>query len=206
MSIRPAAPEPSSCYSSDIVPTRTHRAVGFSGHMTDSPTRESPRFPESRVPEVRARVRAALENQGLLHGVCSGARGGDMLFARAVLELGGRVTLLLPFPPAAFKQTSVGHGWDDEFDQVVRHPSVELRPPLLPQLPATSDEQNEAFERCNAWIVETLETLAQREHDADPMLLVVYHSAGTDQAGGTADAIRRWQALGHRVVVIDPLA
>jgi hypothetical protein len=187
------------------VPTRAHRLVGFSGHMTDSPSRASPRFPESRVSEVRARVRAALEHQGLLHGVCSGARGGDMLFARAVLDLGGRLTLLLPFPPDAFKRTSVGQGWDDEFDHVMRHPRVEIRTPLLPQLPATSDEQNEAFERCNAWIVDTLETLAQSEHDSDPMLLVVYHSTRTDRAGGTADAIRRWKELGHPVVIIDPL-
>jgi hypothetical protein len=186
--------------------TRAHRLVGFSGHMTDSPSRASPRFPESRVPEVRARVRAALEHHGLVHGVCSGARGGDVLFACEVLDLGGTITLLLPFPPDAFKQTSVGHGWDDQFDQVVRHPRTEIRTPLWPQLPATREEQNEAFERCNAWIVETLETLAKQQPDADPMLLVVYHDTGQDEAGGTADAIRRWKALGQRVEIIDPLA
>jgi hypothetical protein len=158
------------------------------------------------VPYVQARLRAELAAQTLpLHGVSSGARGGDLCFASIVLGLGGRLTLLLPFPAESFKQTSVGQAWDDQFDEVLAHPAVDVRPPVLPQLPTSEAEQNEAFERCNELIVETLETLATRLHDPDPMMLAVYRSGGDDLTGGTADAIRRWTNGGRRVVLIDPL-
>jgi hypothetical protein len=185
---------------------RGHRIIGFSGHMTDAPDRASPRFPESRVPSVRARLRAALEAQGTpLHGVSSGARGGDLIFLEELLALGGSATILLPFPAAAFKRTSVGQAWDERFDRVLSAARVDVAPPLHATLPQSSAARDAAFEACNVRIVEQLNELAQLAHDDEPLFLAVFHESGAQNVGGTWDAIARWRDLGRSALVIDPL-
>lgn len=186
---------------------QARRFVGFSGHMTDSPGRKTPRFPESRVQAVRGRIRAALEHQpSPLHGVSSAARGGDLLFIEQVLALGGSASVLLPFPAEAFKQTSVGQGWNETFDRLLSDSAVTVHPPLHAALPATEQEQAVAFEECNVRIVDLLSTLAQQGGDADPLFLSVFHHAGAQLQGGTWDAIARWRQRGRQVVIIDPLS
>lgn len=186
---------------------RGRRVIGFSGHMTDAPDRASPRFPESHVARVRARVRAVLERQGKpLHGVSSGARGGDLIFLEELLALGGSATILLPFPAAEFKQTSVGQGWDEAFERVLSAARVELPPPLHAALPESSEARDAAFAACNALIVDKLNELAALAHDAEPLFLVVFHQTSAQNVGGTWDAIARWRKLGRTALVIDPLA
>lgn len=175
--------------------------------MTDAPDRPSPRFPESRVPQVRLRVQTVLEQQAQpLHGVSSAARGGDLIFLTALLELGGTATVLLPFPPDDFRGTSVGEGWDEIFDRVLRNPQVEVRPPIHPTLPASTDAQIQAFEACNDWIVNELAALSTTYQDPEPLFLSVFHQTAAQLAGGTWDAINRWRDSGHPVTIIDPLA
>jgi hypothetical protein len=175
--------------------------------MTDAADRTSPRFPESRVESVRARVRAVLELQSKpLHGVSSAARGGDLIFLEELLALGGSATILLPFPPAAFKETSVGIGWNERFERVLAAPRVEVPAPPLATLPASSAVRDAAFEACNALIVQTLVELAALAHDEQPLFLAVFRDTSSQNAGGTWDAIARWRRLGHAVEVIDPLA
>lgn len=187
--------------------TRSRHLVGFSGHMTDTPDRSSPRFPESRVPEVRLQIRTALEQQpGPLHGVCSAARGGDLLFLESLLALGGTATVLLPFPPADFKKMSVGGEWDGVFDQILASPQVDVPRPLHEALPADTAAQNQAFEACNTWIVDALSALASQYDDTTPLFISVFHGAGGQSPGGTWDAIARSRAKGHKVLIIDPLA
>lgn len=183
------------------------RVIGFSGHMTDAPDRTSPRFPESRVASVRARVRAVLERQGkALHGVSSGARGGDLIFIEELLALGGSATVLLPFQASSFKETSVGQGWNEVFDRVLSEARVELPPPLYAELPASNDARDEAFAACNALIVDKLNELAALAHDVQPLFLAVFHQTAAHNVGGTWDAIERWRKLGRTALVIDPLA
>jgi hypothetical protein len=179
--------------------------VAFSGHMTDAPNRPSPRFPEARVPAVRARIHGALEKLGAsLWGVCSGARGGDQIFARALLDLGGSLTVVLPFPVEGFKQTSVGQGWNDGLDQLLRADRVQVLPPLYQALPVAQAQQNQAFAECNDVIVKTARELAQRL-SADSLFLALHHRTNTDARGGTLEVLEQWKRQGGRVEVIDPL-
>jgi hypothetical protein len=186
---------------------RGHKIVGFSGHMTDAPDRATPRFPESRVESVRTRLRAVLERQTQpLHGVSSGARGGDLIFLEELLALGGSATILLPFPADAFKQTSVGQGWDERFERVLAAPEASVPAPLYAALPASTADRDAAFEACNALIVQNLKQLATLAHDQHPLFIAVFRDTGSQNPGGTWDAIARWRRLGHPVEVIDPLA
>lgn len=179
--------------------------VAFSGHMTDAPDRAKPRFPESHVAEVRERVRGVLQNlRGPLFGVSSAARGGDLVFIRSVLELGGSSIVLLPFPPADFKRTSVGQGWDPEFDELIYSKRVDLRPPLRAVCPSDADAQNAAFAECNDQIVDVAAKLAQTHGVTDALFLALYKQTGADALGGTMDAFERWRKTGGRLEIIEP--
>jgi class 3 adenylate cyclase len=95
----------------------------FSGHMIDAPDRRRPRFPAAAEPAVRAAVGRAIDALAApnLVGYCSGACGGDLIFAELLLERGGQVELFLPFARDDFVETSVRHagaGWVGRFDAV----------------------------------------------------------------------------------------
>jgi hypothetical protein len=177
--------------------------VAFSGHMTDGPARNVPRFPEGKVDAVGREMSAWLRGHGgRIHAVSSAARGADLLFLEQVLAATGTATVVLPFPAPDFKKVSVGQGWDDRFDAALAHDRVEVLPPLLETAPPDG-EQASAFERCNLAIVDEAERLANLFDDADPTLLTVWNGSPGDAPGGTAHAVGVWRARGHRAENID---
>jgi hypothetical protein len=177
--------------------------VAFAGHMTDAPGRAVPRFPEAKAEVVRREVRAWLRGHGeRVHGVCSAARGADLLFLEEVLALRGTATVVLPFPAADFKRISVGQGWDGRFDASLANDRVEVLPPLLDAAPPEA-EQTRAFEQCNLKIIDEAERLAKLFDDADPVLLTVWNGNPGDASGGTAHALTIWQQRQHRTQNVD---
>jgi len=179
--------------------------IAFSGHLTDSPSRATPRFPESLVPEVREKLRVALaaKRQPIL-SVSSAARGGDLLFIEQVLALGGSATVILPFPPDAFKRVSVGQGWDARFDELLAHERVSVLPPLHAALPAAQDQQDAAFAECNEHIAQRTRALSQRHGVSDPLFLAVYKKTSTDLTGGTLHAFEYWTKDGGLLEIVEP--
>jgi hypothetical protein len=173
------------------------KVVAFSGHLTDAPGRAIPRFPENKQAAVRRELEKWVRaNGGRVHAVCSAARGGDLLFLEVVLANEGTATVLLPFPPAAFKQVSVGQGWDKRFDAVLGNARVDERKPLFNEL-APANEQPAAFERCNDAIIEEAVKLAKAFDDAEPVLLTVWNRSPGEQ-GGTASMVAAWLDRGNR--------
>ena len=187
------------------------RVIAFSGHMTDAPGRAIPRFSEDHVAATRDRIEAWLRaNGGVVHAVCSAARGGDLVFLETVLELRGTATVLLPFPEADFKKSSVGSGlsrngktWVERFDAVLKCDRVVTRKPLMEKAPPPP-EQPAAFARCNDTIVEEAERLANLFDDAAPTLLTLLTKGAADGRGGTADMVKLWKKRNHPSVNIDP--
>ncbi len=98
----------------------TARVVVFGGHMADAPDRAAPRFPPEQEAAVRSSISVRLARWGVGPGdlgLCSGARGGDILFTEACLESGARVCWLLPLPVEAFASRSVegaGYAWETD--------------------------------------------------------------------------------------------
>jgi hypothetical protein len=179
--------------------------IAFSGHMTDAPDRATPRFPESHVPDVTKRIRAALERQRQpLLSVSSAARGGDLIFIEQVLALGGHATLILPFRPQDFKRTSVGKHWESIFDRVLHADHVEVRPPLHEMSPDTPEARDAAFAECNQHIVEVAHALASELLVDDPLFLALHKSSAADLPGGTMDAFERWKKTGGRLEIVEP--
>lgn len=175
--------------------------VAFTGTMTDAPGRKVPRFPDrpDLVSWVAARIRAALVAMDAGEGVCSAARGADLLFLEALLELGGTATVLLPFPAEAFERTSVGYGWDGRLRAALANPRVEARV-LAPEPPA-EHELSAAFAACNGAIATVARDRAARRGSV-AVLLAVWDGRPGDGTGGTGDFVRTWEEGGARAEII----
>lgn len=177
--------------------------AAFTGHMTDAPGRAAPRFPEDKVGVVRHAIRDRLTAHQIGHGFSSLARGSDILFVQELLERGGNPTVILPFPAEDFFNTSVGEGWAAEYRALLDDDRVKSKlRVLLDEMPASEEEQNAAYDACNAAVHR-----AAREHarrlDEDPVLVTVWNGDPGDGPGGTADAVRAWQRAGLAVDRID---
>ena len=176
----------------------------FSGHMIDSPNRETPRFPASMEDEARERIHLVLDklqaNSNCLSITPGIACGGDILFIEACLERNMRVEAYLPFEINNFIQYSVsfaGDSWTERFYNIINNPhvSIHLQPERLGPVPA---DQN-AFERNNRWALYS--TLV---YDINRVrLLVLWNGKGGDAPGGTGDMVNQVRQLGGIVEHID---
>ncbi len=104
----------------------------FSGHMVDTPDRDPPRFPNEKSPLANGAILDKLNDLGANDadlGICGGACGGDLLFARLCLDRDMAVHLYLPFEEPAFLEKSVtfaGEEWTERYSRVKDHPKTTL--------------------------------------------------------------------------------
>lgn len=175
----------------------------FSGHMIDTPERETARFPNDKAPLAADAIRNQLKTLGAGPeelAISSGACGGDIIFAEAALELKLHLELRLPFDIPEFLQHSVsfaGSNWQERFYQVTQNPNTTLfiMPDELGQLP---DNIN-PYERTNLWLLySALSWGAEKVY-----CICLWDGKGGDGSGGTKhmyDSVK--QHSGH-VVVLD---
>jgi hypothetical protein len=174
------------------------RIAAFAGHMVDAPERAIPRFPSGKVESVRNVLAERIRILNIGYGFCSAARGSDILFIEELKKTGSRPKVFLPFPREHFKKTSVGHGWDERFDEALNGLVVVE----LSQSVPGQDRRSEAYAACNRAIRQDAITKAI-SLDEQPMLIAVYNGNPGDGAGGTADAVHEWQNEGRLVEIID---
>lgn len=173
------------------------------GHLTDTPDRAVPRFPESAVDAVEARIEDRLARWGVGDGgllICGGARGGDLLAASVAHRLGATVWLLLAHPPERFEQTSV-LGADERWSELYWW--------LLARVPSWTLEIDEAtratdavYERTNDWMLEVADRQAGPRGTL--RLLAVWDGTGAVNQGGAADMAARAGKAGAIVEVVKP--
>lgn len=194
----PSAPTP---------PPHARRVILFSGHMVDAPDRNAPRFPPACVPAAAQRIAAALDQLQAGPddlGLTQGAAGGDLLFAEAALARGMAVQFLQPFGEAEFIERSVRPVCDGD-DWVARYRAVAARLASAPQVmpapgaAATCAADDNAFERCNRWLLDTA-LACGGEH---VWLLCLWDGQGGDGAGGTAHMVGEVQRHHGHVIHID---
>jgi class 3 adenylate cyclase len=95
--------------------------AAFTGHMIDH-NRSIARFPESIEDQVAKQIRIQLSEHQISIGYTSLACGSDILFAEALIEIGGEVNVFLPFAKEDFLKTSVsfaGDHWVERFNKVL---------------------------------------------------------------------------------------
>lgn len=194
----PSAPTP---------PPHARRVILFSGHMVDAPDRATPRFPPACVPAAAERIAAALDQLQAGPddlGLTQGAAGGDLLFAEAALARGMALQFLQPFGEAEFIERSVRPVCDGD-DWVARYRAVAARLASAPQVMpapgarATCDLDDNPFERCNRWLLDTA-LACGGEH---VWLLCLWDGQGGDGAGGTAHMVGEVQRHHGHVIHID---
>ncbi len=174
--------------------------------MVDLPGRVPPRFPGSAVPDVRARVAAALAELGVLIGYGSAACGADLIFLRAVLDRpGGEIHVVLPDGCERFRRESVVRvpehaAWGEEFDRVLAGAASVTE---SGRRPGWFD--GNAFAFANGVLQGLAERKARESGDAPVGFALWDGKPAGHGPGGTADFVRQWTARGCRRVILRPL-
>jgi tetratricopeptide (TPR) repeat protein len=176
--------------------------AAFTGHMTDTPERATPRFPAAKEGKVRLAIREKLKAHGTGIGLSSAARGGDLLFVEELIAIGGEANVYLPFGRDAFLRTSVGPEWKQRYDRILSHDRVKVTE-LSPGEPKPAEEQD-AYSACNDRIRADAINLG-RELDEQPVLITVWDGRPGDR-GGAGEAIQGWRDEGYEPENIDPTA
>ena len=175
--------------------------------MIDAPGRATPRFPPPCEPAAAAAIGRLLDDlraggggDGEAHdlAVSSGACGGDLLFAEAVLARGVALEMYLPFDAAAFAARSVdfaGPGWHERFVAASAaaaglHVMPQERGPLPPGV--------DAYEENNRWMLEAACRFGAQRVE----FVCLWDGAGGDGPGGTQhlmEQVRRRAGRVHRI-------
>jgi len=173
----------------------------FSGHMIDAPGRKEPRFPPDKEPIAAQRIAATLDALGVGAqdlGICSGACGGDLLFAEAALARGSQLEFYLPFDEAKFLEESVDFAdanWRERFMAAKARATLHLMPEERGPLPAAEDP----FERNNLWMLKS----AMRFGAEKVEFICLWNGKGGDGPGGTQHLMHEVRSKSGRVHWID---
>jgi tetratricopeptide (TPR) repeat protein len=177
------------------------------GHMIDTPDRETERFPPRKESAVRDQIAAQLKrwNVGANDlGICGSARGADMLFGELAAEMGAEVWLMLPLPENEFLEKSVrlpDSNWEQRYFDLRSRPNVKTF--VQEDRLKTAPKGASVFARNNLWMVNTA-----RVEVSDPKNLyavLVWDEKPTgDGPGGTSDCAARIRTLGGNIALINP--
>lgn len=157
----------------------------FSGHMVDSPDRPEPRFPASQEAVAERAIGATLDTLGAGPedlALCSGACGGDTLFAEACLKRGLRLEVRLPFAIATFLERSVafaGEGWSARFHAVKDNSLTTLS--IMPDEPGLAPSDTKPYTSTNLWLLDS--AFAWGENKVH--FICLWNRQGGDGPGGT---------------------
>lgn len=153
--------------------------IAVTGHMD---------LTKDTVPLVRTALDELLKQyagDGDLVGVSCIAKGSDSLFAEAVLDAGGHLTVVIPSQD--YRQNKVKPDHAPLFDRLVEAAEEVL---VLPH--ETANRQ--AYEDANAILIER----------ADRLVAVWNGEPPSGKGGGTADTVLEAQAAGTPVDVVWP--
>lgn len=174
--------------------------VAFTGHMIDRRDRKAPRFPDEQGPSVEAAARARLGaiSPAAVYG--SAACGADLICLEVASELGCETHVVLPFPPAAFREASVdyaGPGWRARFESALARADT---------VTIASDhrarESTATYEYANLMLTGMARLRAQLL-DTGVIGLAIHDPAAAGAPGGTASMMELWRSQGLPVETIE---
>lgn len=171
----------------------------FAGHMIDH-NRETPRFPEEISDNVKFAITNDLRLNNIKIGYTSLACGSDILFAEALIELGGEVNIIIPFNRDDFLETSVnfaGKSWVDRFEKIENSQEITY----------LSKERCESadvlFEFLGKVLIGSGVMRSSLFHDQPYLLTVASEIDTTLKAGGT-NSIRKLWPYSSNILNINP--
>ena len=173
----------------------------FTGHRVDEPGGVRKRFPAELAPEIKRAIKHRLIQSNACIGYSSAASGADILFLEAMQSLGGRTHIILPCGEEQFITESVassGLSWIGRFRRAIGKADEVIT--ASPQSPAVASV---AYGYTND-LMHGLATMRADELATELVHLAVWDREPVISPGGTADAVKRWQAAGSAVDIIDP--
>lgn len=165
-------------------PFAPRMVVLFSGHMIDAPSRAVPRFPAHKEPAAAAAITSRLEALKVGSediGLCSGACGGDILFAEACLRLGVFLEVRIPFDEPTFLKYSVTFArgtWHKRYDAITHNTHTNLL--IMPEVFGPTPHNADPYERNNLWLLHTAISLGPKVH-----FICLWDGKSGDGPGGT---------------------
>jgi len=172
----------------------------FSGHMIDRADRPQPRFPADKEPVAAAAIAQKLDELGAGAediAICSGACGGDLIFAEACLQRGLQVEIRIPFDVPAFLRESVsfaGDQWRERFYKVKEHEKTGLL--IMPEELGPVPQGGDPFSRTNLWMLYNAQAWGpERVH-----FICLWDGKSGDGPGGTKhmyDAVQQYLGRVH---------
>jgi tetratricopeptide repeat protein len=176
--------------------------VVFGGAQVDRPGTDRPRFPEARVEETSARVRALLSALRPRLLVGAAASGADLVVLTEALALELTPHIVLPFVVEKFQETSVesrGLDWVQRYRRVIDqvragHGVVEI---------LNEVEDDDVYLRTNGRLLDRAREL---RNDDEEIVVVLLRPAGGDGRSVTDDLADRADLAGLLVLDLDCLS
>ncbi|WP_436496507.1 hypothetical protein [Actinokineospora sp. HUAS TT18] len=147
--------------------------IGITGHCD---------LTDDTVTAVAEELRAALVAVPDLVGVTCLARGADQLFARAVLDLGGAVEVVLPAADYRERKVKVDAA---EFDDLIGKAKLVRTMPFAESAP-------DAYVAASEYVLDNVEAM------------IAVWDGGPSRYGGTGDVVAAARARGLGVTVVWP--
>ncbi len=184
-------------------PGQPRQVVLFSGHMIDAPDRSEPRFPAAQESVAAEAIATRLDALGMGDqdlAICGGACGGDLLFAEAALQRGGRLHLYLQYHEADFLRASVafaGKSWVDRYYAVKAHALTRIR--------VQTDELGPLPEDINPYVRNNLWQLySALAYGVDKVrFIALWNGEGGSGAGGTQNMVETVTRYAGQVSILD---
>ena len=179
---------------------RAPDVVAFAGHMIDTESEVSPRFPAELIPAVRKSLDRHLATLHQPIVFTSAACGADLLFIEAALDRRAELNVVLPFDRGDFVRTSVAVGgseWVTRFDDALARAA---------RIIMATDENylgDDTLFEYAARLVEGFSMLRAAQLETSPSLLCVLDAASAGRVGGTRASCERWRRNINEPHVID---
>ncbi|MFM9958078.1 MAG: adenylate/guanylate cyclase domain-containing protein [Phycisphaerales bacterium] len=177
--------------------------VAFAGHLLDRPDRPTPRFPESSEQVVAEAIARQLDIWGATEGVCSLARGSDILFAEAMLKRGGRLRIVLPMVEREFLQEQDGATWDDRWK--ARYWDVRRQTSEPEIFGGKYLEGSGTSFLAVTRLMDGLAEMQARERGLAARSLAVWDGERGHGLGGTTSFVGHAVLMGREIVCLDPM-
>jgi hypothetical protein len=175
--------------------------IALAGRRVDAENAPE-RFPATRIPIVRERLRAFLLERHAAALVCSAACGADLLALGLAGDLGLRRRIVLPFAPERFRKTSVidrGGDWGPVYDRALE--AVRAADDLV--VLKNAGEETDAYAKANLALLDEARALAETgEEPRSVIVAIAWEGAPRGSQDLTAHLLEEARTRGLEIVEI----
>ena len=160
---------------------------------------KSPGIDSADEEMLREQIRNLLEKHKIKIAFGALACGADLMIAEEILKQNGELNVILPFSREEFKRTSVspaGPVWEEKFDW-----ALERAASVYEIVEDAYTGYDLLYEACSLQIM-GLAYLRSQTLGSQAFQVALWNGQPSASPGGTAAAMKRWEALGQKNLVI----